>query len=268
MTYRSKLAALLAASTAAACSTTPVEPEPELELTDSYEYRIDLWVDASAHRGDTILFEDEIEEYSDATPLANTILGQSAGGASGTAFSSVEPLEITTGADVRTGAHADVWVDAEGEAEWGLNRCGYPVGTPFRIVATMAAASAAVATGDFPASDGSGGFDVSVGVRVRTGGAAAWTTAGDAHVTTDDNNGYTWTWDEGSFLDPDDQDVTAFFQGFDGGSSTRDSPPLVVGSDGCIQIEAGLETEATVHADTPESLQVSGSYSLSVQIET
>lgn len=268
MTYRSKLAPLLAVGAATACSTTPVEPEPELELTDSYEYRIELWVDATANRGDTILFDDEIDEYSDATPLANTILGQSPGGASSTASGSTEPLEITTGADVRTGAHTDVWVDAEGEAEWGLNRCGYPAGTPFRVVATMAAASAPVATGDFPASDGIGEFVVTVGVRVRTGGATVWRTGGDAFAITENNNGFSWTWDETPFFDADEEEGTAFFQGFDGGSSTRDSPPLVVGSDGCVQIEAGLETEATVHADTPESLQVSGSYSLSVQIET
>lgn len=250
---------------AAACATATTEPEPEPELTDRYAYEIELWVDAWDERGDSVLFDQLLEDESETTPLANTILVESPDGAGGTASVSTEPLEITASATVWTGDHEELYIDTAGSAEWDLERCGYPEGTELRIVATLGAAVPAAAFGDFAGADGRADFDIWVSVRVRTR-STEWQTSGEARADLRDATGYVLTWEQPAPGDPADPED--FFQDFDGGSATRTSPPIQIGSDGCLDIDATLETEADATTVGVGDLRVSGSYSLSVQIET
>lgn len=263
--YTPFVSAFLLGAGACATATTEPEPEPEVELTDSYEYEIELWTDAWDEWGDSVLFDVHFEEESQATPLANTILIESPEGAGGTASVSTEPLEITTSVAVWTGNHRELSIDTTGSAEWDLDRCGYAEGTPVRIVATLAAAVPAAAMGDFADTEGEADFDMWVSVRARTS-AAEWRTDGRAQADLDDTTGYQLTWRLPAPGQPTDEED--FFHDFDGLSATRSSPSILVGADGCVDIDARLSTEAGAEAERVGDLRVSGSYSLSVQIET
>lgn len=263
------LATLLLA--AAACSTTPLVPGPTLELTDSIYYTLSLYTEAALWPSDSTLFEADIEEYGYSTPLANTIQGQSLDGASGIASGAVEPLEITTGSEVRSGNHRAIDVEGWSEASMSVVRCGYPAGTPYRVVATFAPATGVSGTGDFAGSYGDGEFEINVGVRTRTDGQYTWATGGETWAVKAEETSYEWSWEErgvASYYGSVAYPTTDFFQGYTGADATVVSPDMVVGADGCVEVQATLDTTADLWADAARPLVVSGSYSLSVMIET
>ncbi len=247
----------------AACSTTPVQPEPTYELVDSFEYDLELGVWAFLESPGTTVFEQEIDEEGPDVPLANTALQQDSAGTFATAFGSVEPFELTAGTTVDTGGRANVSVDADAELEMDLERCGYPAGTAVRVVATLAPATAAIPLGDFSGSEGEGVFELVVDVRVSHGGPD-WRTRGRVYAEVSEDTSFGWEWTQE--FTPTAGEVD-FFEAFVGLDATVDSPELAVGPDGCIDVRARLEAGGSVYSPVDVALRVSGSYSLSIIIE-
>ncbi len=270
--FRLPLLGTILTLTAVACGTPPTEPEPEpeFELTDSVYYRIELSTDASSDASASDLFDESFDDEGWSTPLANTILGQSGAGGDGTAFAAVELLEITTGIEIRTGNHNQVELYAEAGASMGLIRCGYPAGTAYRVVATLAPATSALPTGNFEAAEGDAGFEISVGVGIYEGQDLTWITGGTGFGITSEETGYAWVWDEFNRFYGEDEEIEAvpFFDGFIGLDATVVSPDMTVGADGCVTLEAVLSSEGDIETRNGGSLRVSGSYSLSIMIET
>ncbi len=257
--------ALACLGAVAACSTTPVQPEPTYELVDSFEYSLDLRVDGIVESTDTELFEDYVYEAGPDVPLSNSLLQLTPDSTSATAFGSVEPLEFSAGTQVNTGLRADAEVTSWTDLRMNLRRCGYPVATPFRVVVTMAPATGAAATGDFAGLDGAGELTIQMITRSRSG-EARWRTSGESSADIEEDNEYQWEWTD-RFDAASDDDVN-FFDGFSGLDATVDSPEMLVASDGCVEIIGHLSIGSRVHTPQSGAVAVSGSYTLSIMIET
>ncbi len=258
---RAWIPALACLGTVLACSTTPVQPEPAFELVDSFEYSLELWVDGRLQAADSGLFQGEVEEEADNTPLADTLIRQAADGTFGTAFGSVEAFELSAGATVDTGLQADVTIEASAQLGMSGERCGYPSGTIVRAVAALSAAVPAAPQGDFEALDGEGRFDLHSDLRVRTS-LVEWRVRGTAYFEITDDQ---WAWT--TAFTPGSTDID-FFDGFSGLDAIVVSPDMTVGPYGCVDVDADLESlSEVIYAPAPGPLRVSGSYSLSIIIE-